>query len=322
MPYRPQMPCKHPGCGMLVEYGQKYCIEHKPLHPEYTRAASKRGYSSAWQKASKAYLREHPLCVECLKLGRYTQAKAALLIDADNTQISRLDDIMRIASSYGRVVLKRAYGNWQKDSLKNWKEYLKRLAIKAEQQFDYVSGKNATDIALVIDAMSLLQTNLYDIFVISASDSDYTPLAVKLRESGVGVIGIGEKTAPKAFKNSCDEYICIEELGNKGASPLQQGRADTSDSDANAVSDPVGETLKLLKTAAEKYKDENGFVYIGTASMYIRRASPGFDVKALGYPKLTKLIEAYPEMFEIKEYIGGEDNRVVGYKYRVKVQEK
>ena len=248
-------------------------------------------------------------------------AKIALLIDADNTQIGKLDDIVRIASSRGRLILKRAYGNWQKDSLKNWKEYLKRLAIKAEQQFDYVSGKNATDIALVIDAMSLLQTNLYDIFVISASDSDYTPLAVKLRESGAGVIGIGSKSAPKAFKNSCDEYICIEELGNKGISS-RQDRADTSDSDANEVSDPVGETLELLKTAAEKYKDENGFVYIGTAGMYIRRANPGFDVKTLGYPKLTKLIEAYPEMFEIKEYIGGEDDRVVGYKYRVKVQEK
>ena len=74
MPYRPKTPCKHPGCGMLVEYGQKYCAEHKSMHPEYTRAASKRGYSSAWQKASKAYLREHPLCVECLKCGIYTQA--------------------------------------------------------------------------------------------------------------------------------------------------------------------------------------------------------------------------------------------------------
>ena len=202
--------------------------------------------------------------------------------------------------------------------MKSWNSYLKRLAIKAEQQFDYVSGKNATDIALVIDAISLLQTNLYDIFVISASDSDYTPLAVKLRESGAGVIGIGSKSAPKAFKNSCDEYICIEELGNKGASPLLQGRADTNASDTYEARDPVNETLELLKVAAEKYKDENGFVYIGTAGMHIRRANPGFDVKALGYPKLTKLIESYPEMFEIKEYIGGDDNRVVGYKYRVK----
>ena len=241
-------------------------------------------------------------------------AKIALLIDADNTQIGKLDDIIRVASSRGRLILKLAYGNWQKDTLKSWNSYLKRLAIKAEQQFDYVSGKNATDIALVIDAMSLLQTNLYDIFVISASDSDYTPLAVRLRELGAYVIGIGAKTAPKAFKSSCDEYIFIEELG---ASLPRQGRAGTSASDVNEVSDLVGETLELLKMAAEKYKDENGFVYIGTAGMYIRRAKPGFDVKALGYPKLTKLIEAYPEMFEIKEYIGGEDNRVVGYQYRV-----
>ena len=246
-------------------------------------------------------------------------AKIALLIDADNTQIGKLDDIVRIASSRGRLILKRAYGNWQKDTLKSWNSYLKRLAIKAEQQFDYVSGKNATDIALVIDAMSLLQTHLYDIFVISASDSDYTPLAVKLRESGAGVIGIGAKTAPKAFKNSCDEYICIEELGNKGAS-IQQDSVAANVSDAYKASDQVCETLELLKMAAEKYMGENGFVYIGTAGMYIRRANPGFDVRALGYPKLTKLIEAYPQIFEIKKHIGGEDNRVVGYQYRVITQ--
>ena len=241
----------------------------------------------------------------------------ALLIDADNTQIGKLDDIVRIASLRGRLILKRAYGNWQKDTLKSWNTYLKRLAIKAEQQFDYVAGKNATDIALVIDAMILLQTNLYDIFVISASDSDYTPLAIKLRESGAYVIGIGSKTAPKAFKNSCDEYMVIEELGNRGVSPLQQDLVDTSVSDENDVIDPAGESLELLKMAAEKYKDENGFVYIGTAGMYIRRANPGFDVKTLGYPKLTKLIKAYPHIFEIKERIGGKDNRVVGYQYRV-----
>ncbi|MBR0366147.1 MAG: NYN domain-containing protein [Clostridia bacterium] len=244
-------------------------------------------------------------------------AKAALLIDADNTQISRLDDIMRIALSYGRVVLKRAYGNWQKDSLKNWKEYLKRLAIKAEQQFDYVSGKNATDIALVVDAMSLLNMNIYDIFILSASDSDYTPLAVKLRESGSYVIGIGSKCAPKAFKNSCDEYICIEDLGCKAAAKEQQVAAAKS---VSGKSDTSLEILELLKMAADKYKDESGFVYICTAGMYVKRAKPEFDIQALGYSKLTKLIEAYPEIFELQEYKRDADSRVVGYKYRVKTK--
>ena len=116
--------------------------------------------------------------------------RIALLIDADNTQLSKIGAIIQELSAYGRIVVKRAYGNWKKNALKNWEGELKRLAIKAEQQFDYVSGKNATDMALVIDTIELLHTNIYDAFVIVSSDSDYTPLAIKLHESGVHVMGI------------------------------------------------------------------------------------------------------------------------------------
>ncbi len=105
-----------------------------------------------------------------------------MLIDADNTQLSKLEAVIQEISAKGRIVVKRAYGNWRKETLKNWEEELKRLAIKAEQQFDYVSGKNATDMALVIDTLDLLHRGLYDAFVIVASDSDYTPLAIKLHE--------------------------------------------------------------------------------------------------------------------------------------------
>lgn len=124
--------------------------------------------------------------------------KIVMLIDADNTQLSKLEDVMQEVSVHGRVVVKRAYGNWKKEALKNWESELKRLAIKAEQQFDYVSGKNATDIALVIDAINLLHKEIYDAFVIVASDSDYTPLAISLHESGVYVMGVGEKKTNKA----------------------------------------------------------------------------------------------------------------------------
>ena len=117
---------------------------------------------------------------------------------------------MREVSLHGRVVVKRAYGNWRKESLKNWESELSRLAIKAEQQFDYVTGKNATDIALVIDAVNLLHKGIYDAFVIVSSDSDYTPLAVNLHESGVYVMGVGEKKTPEAFRNSCDEFVFLE----------------------------------------------------------------------------------------------------------------
>ena len=118
--------------------------------------------------------------------------KIAMVIDADNTQISKLEAVIREISKHGRIVVKRAYGNWKKDTLKNWEGEIKRLAIKAEQQFDYVSGKNATDMALVIDTIELLYDNIYDAFVIVSSDSDYTPLAIKLHESGVYVMVITE----------------------------------------------------------------------------------------------------------------------------------
>ena len=136
----------------------------------------------------------------------------AMLIDADNTQLSRLEAVIQEISAKGRIVVKRAYGNWRKETLKNWEEELKRLAIKAEQQFDYVSGKNATDMALVIDTLDLLHRGLYDAFVIVASDSDYTPLAIKLHESGVYVMGVGEKNTPVAFRNACDEFVFLENL--------------------------------------------------------------------------------------------------------------
>lgn len=121
--------------------------------------------------------------------------KMAVVIDADNTQLAKLSEVLREVSTRGRIIVKRAYGNWKKEVLKNWEEELKRLAIKPEQQFDYVTGKNATDMALVIDTIELLYRGIYDAFVIVSSDSDYTPLAIKLHESGVYVIGL-EKRKP------------------------------------------------------------------------------------------------------------------------------
>lgn len=117
--------------------------------------------------------------------------KIAVLIDADNTQLSKLEAVLHEVSTYGRIVVKKAYGNWRKDSLKNWEPELKRLAIRAEQQFDYVTGKNTTDIAMVIGAMDLLHNNMYDALVLVSSDSDFTPLAIRLRESGLYIIGAG-----------------------------------------------------------------------------------------------------------------------------------
>ena len=182
--------------------------------------------------------------------------KIAVVIDADNTQISKLEDVFHEISTRGRIVVKRAYGNWHKPTLKNWGEIIKRLAIKAEQQFDYVSGKNATDMALVIDTIELLYTNLYDAFVIVSSDSDYTPLAIKLREAGVYVMGVGEQKTPVAFRNACDEFLFLENCsssveGNDAHNVVSSFQSDAQDAASSSQSDSQDAVSSPQKEKAE-----------------------------------------------------------------------
>ena len=163
-----------------------------------------------------------------------TLDKMVVLIDSDNTQIKKLELVLQEISTHGRIIVKRAYGNWKKETLKNWEDEIKRLAIKAEQQFDYVSGKNATDMALVIDAIELLNSGIYDAFVIVSSDSDFTPLSIKLHESGVYVIGVGEKKTPESFRNSCDEFIFLENLSESRDSEVPSAdQIEYNDKDKN-----------------------------------------------------------------------------------------
>ena len=213
----------------------------------------------------------------------------AMLIDADNTQLSKLESVIQEISTNGRIVVKRAYGNWRKGSLKNWENELKRLAIKAEQQFDYVAGKNATDMALVIDTLDLLHSGIYDAFVIVASDSDYTPLAIKLRESGVFVMGVGEKKTPEPFRNAEERRKAKEAKELKGIH-------------------------KLLRIAWDKYQDDDGYVNVSSAGQYIKRAKPDFDARTYGYVKLPELIEAFPKRYSMKRYPGKGTVTIIAYK--------
>ena len=243
--------------------------------------------------------------------------KMVLLVDADNTQLSKLEAVIEEVSLHGRIIVKRAYGNWKKDTLKNWEPELKRLAIKAEQQFDYVTGKNATDIALVIDAMHLLYRGIYDAFVIVASDSDYTPLALDLHESGVYVIGVGELKTPESFRNSCDDFIYLENLNDEPEDPVAEKEKASAKEDVKGgvqkqsqkngeekLRQPGKNAMKkvhaLLRLAWDKYQDAEGYVNIGAAGSYIKRARPDFDVRSYGYHKLPQLIEAFPDRYIFK----------------------
>ena len=178
--------------------------------------------------------------------------KIALLIDADNfTQIEKIKPAILEISKYGKISLKRAYGNWGKETLKNWKDVLRNLAIKPIQQIDYVSGKNATDIALTIDAMDFLYNSEYDGFVIVSGDSDYTPLAIKLKESGKTVIGIGcKESTAEAFVSSCDNFIYTENLENENT----KEKTDENNTEIS-IKDKNLELQDLIKKA---YDSKNG----------------------------------------------------------------
>lgn len=278
--------------------------------------------------------------------------KIAVVIDADNTQISKLEDVFHEISTRGRIVVKRAYGNWHKPALKNWGEIIKRLAIKAEQQFDYVSGKNATDMALVIDTIELLYTNLYDAFVIVSSDSDYTPLAIKLREAGVYVMGVGEQKTPVAFRNACDEFLFLENCfssveGNDAqdaVSSPQKEKAEVSispnnekeestkqlkedvqktDSTPIASSAPAEENSEkkndlneihaLLEKAYDTFQDEDGWVNVAKVGLFLRRAKPDFDSRTYGFQKLSLFLKNFPEKYDVK-LVGEKPNTIAVYR--------
>ncbi len=241
----------------------------------------------------------------------------ALLIDADNTQLSKLEEVIQEISKHGRIVVKRAYGNWGKDNLKGWQSELKRLAIKAEQQFDYVAGKNATDIALVIDAMTLMHRSLYDGFVIVSSDSDFTPLAINLHESGIYVMGVGVQQTPESFKNSCDEFILLENIDQKtpaaAAEPAEKpksGRKSKSSRKKAKKEEPIDEIHRLLRLAWDTYQDDDGFAYVSNAGFYLKRVKPDFDVRTFGFVKLTTLIEAFPDRYETRVSDSGSSIKV------------
>ena len=228
-------------------------------------------------------------------------------------------------------MVKRAYGNWKKESLKYWEDEIKRLAIKAEQQFDYVSGKNATDMALVIDAIELLNSQIYDGFVIVSSDSDYTPLSIKLHESGVYVIGVGERKTPESFRNSCDEFIFLENLHfNEEESPKENTTPSLTITNTQPLynatqnnqeiplppsSDAEVQALHaLLRKAWETYQNDDDYVNVSSAGTFIKRVKPDFDIRTYGFKKLPAFIKEYPEIYDHKTYPGKGTVTIFAYK--------
>ncbi|MDR1388691.1 MAG: NYN domain-containing protein [Treponema sp.] len=224
------------------------------------------------------------------------QDKLAVLIDADNTQAAIIEGLLAEVAKYGIASVKRIYGDWTSTHLRSWKEKLLDHAIQPVQQFAYTTGKNATDSAMIIDAMDLLYSEKLDGFCIVSSDSDFTRLASRLRESGCRVYGFGEKKTPRAFVSVCDKFIYTEILRDReddedGAKPQAKTRKDFKDD---------RKLLKLLRDTVEDLADDSGWAYLGGVGQKITLRSSEFDPRNYGFRKLGDLFRAIPQ-FETEE---------------------
>lgn len=219
------------------------------------------------------------------------QQRFAVLIDGDNAQASLLPQILAEVSKFGLITIKRIYGDWTTTSMNSWKPKLHKHAIQPIQQFRYTVGKNATDSAMIIDAMDLLHSYEVDGFCIVASDSDYTRLATRIREDGLFVIGVGERKTPEAFTNACNQFIYCENLTKIGETKKKLKRKEKSD-----VPDPEPLLLKAFEMVAK----EEEWVNLSTMGNILRRLDPAFDPRTFGHDRLQSLIKDYPETFTLK----------------------
>ena len=256
--------------------------------------------------------------------------RLAVLIDADNAPRSALGDVMAEVAVYGTPTIKRIYGDWPTPNLASWKPLLLENAITPVQQYGYTTGKNSTDSAMIIDAMDILYTGQVDGFVLVSSDSDFTRLAIRLREAGKKVYGMGEKKTPNPFIVACDKFVYIEVI----RSAAQQERAEEAAREepkeppkparraarkkgAEAAPAPAPEAeppsrvpkeiITLLADSVEMLADEDGYAPLGEVANLLVRKKRDFDPRNFGFSKLSKLVKALPR-FEVDVRQGGQSN--------------
>jgi uncharacterized LabA/DUF88 family protein len=226
-----------------------------------------------------------------------SQAKLAVLIDADNTQPAIIEGLLDEVAKYGVASVKRIYGDWTSTNLRSWKDRLLEYAIQPIQQFSYTTGKNATDSAMIIDAMDLLYSEKLDGFCIVSSDSDFTRLAARLRESGRTVYGFGQKKTPRAFVSVCDKFIYTEILLEQEENDEDESRPAARPRKDFKVDRKL---LKLLRDSVDDLADESGWAYLGSVGQKITNRSSEFDSRNFGFRKLGDMFRAIPQ-FETEE---------------------
>lgn len=252
-----------------------------------------------------------------------TSMRLAVLIDADNAQAAVIEGLLAEVARFGEATVKRIYGDFTSPTSSAWKKVLQKFAIKPVQQFAYTTGKNATDSMLIIDAMDLLYTRKFDGFCLVTSDSDFTGLAMRIREEGLTVLGFGEKKTPDAFRNACHRFIFTEVLrqsteqeksaekkADTNASKPKQAAKKTKAEPANAKPEPKAETAKkdsmpfpahFVLDALEHTDDESGWASLSAFGSYLNKLQPDFDPRNFGYKKLSDLVKAKTDLFEVDE---------------------
>jgi hypothetical protein len=238
-------------------------------------------------------------------------ARLAVLIDADNAPPSITEGLLAEVAKYGTAHVKRAYGDWTGTSLKGWKDQLLAQSIQPIQQFAYTTGKNATDTAMVIDAMDLLYSGRFDGFCIVSSDSDFTRLAARLRESGLTVYGFGERKTPKPFVAACDKFIYIENLTYSESATTPAGAAiePTPRTTAAQLKRDAG-LVGQLRHAVEAASDDDGWAQLGSVGHILTQQRPDFDSRNWGYAKLSDLMTA-TTLFELDRRRSGDGKQPV-----------
>ncbi len=232
--------------------------------------------------------------------------KIALLIDGDNAQPSLLTKMLTETGKYGAITIRRIYGDWTTSNMNGWKDNLNNHAIQPIQQFRYTVGKNATDSAMIIDAMDILHSGQVEGFCIASSDSDYTRLATRIRESGIFVMGIGKKQTPKSFVNACNVFIYTENLQpRRKVMPVKKNivtkKKETADKKSVRVSEEDHAKLEeLLMDAYDMAVQEDGWAHLSTIGSRLYQLDPGFDPRTYGYGQLSQLIKAQDDLFEIR----------------------
>lgn len=236
-----------------------------------------------------------------------TQHRLAMLIDGDNAQATLIGHILTETSKYGLVTIRRIYGDWTEANMKSWKQALHTYAIMPIQQFRYTAGKNATDSAMIIDAMDILYSGAVDGFCLVSSDSDYTRLATRIREKNLFVMGIGKQTTPRAFVNACDVFVYTENLAGEDDAPaLEGGRSASGRAPAkNAAAAGEPPDLKaLFRTAFELSVGENGWAFLSDFGNRLRQIDPGFDPRTYGHRQLLRLVQAHSDWIDIRKVKG------------------